>query len=80
MCLALPAKVIEKNENDQTGVVDLHGNRYPVNLVLVPEAELGSWVLIHAGYAIRVIDPEQARETWELLDQIIAPTDAEGAT
>jgi hydrogenase expression/formation protein HypC len=78
MCLALPAKIIEKNDSDQTGVVELQGNRYPANLVMVPEAGLGDWVLVHAGYAIKVVDADEAKETWDLLDQMLEPGDRQG--
>jgi len=71
MCLALPAEIVEINESEQTGTVELHGNRYPANFVLVPEVKLGDWVLVHAGYAIKTVSPEDARETWELIDQAL---------
>jgi len=68
MCLAFPARVVEKN--DTQGTVELAGNRYTVNFILVPEVQLGQYVLVHAGYAIRVVDEADAKETWELLSQI----------
>ena len=65
MCLAVPAR-IEKIDG-QRGTVELAGSRASVILSLVPEAVVGDWVLVHAGYGITVLDPEQARQTYELL-------------
>ena len=69
MCLAIPARVILMNEN-QMAEVDIHGVTRTVSLSMTPEAEIGSWVLIHAGFAIQVVDEEFAAESWELIQQI----------
>jgi len=69
MCLAVLGKVIEKAD-DVEGVVDLNGNRVPTNLALVPEAALGDYVLLHAGFAIRVVPEDEALETLRLLEQL----------
>jgi hydrogenase expression/formation protein HypC len=69
MCLAIPAKVVLINEN-RMAEVDIHGVTRTVSLSLTPEAEIGSWVLIHAGFAIQVVDEEFANESWELIKQI----------
>ena len=68
MCLAVPAK-IEKLIDARKGTVELEGNRADVVLTLVPQAKVGDWVLVHAGYAITVLDEKQARETFDLLKQ-----------
>jgi len=68
MCLAVPAQ-IEKMDNDR-GTVALDGNRTEVILSLVPEAAVGDWVLVHAGYAITVLEPEEAKETYDLLKEM----------
>jgi hydrogenase expression/formation protein HypC len=57
------------NENDMAEV-DIHGVTRTVSLSLTPEAEVGSWVLIHAGFAIQVVDEQFASESWELIQQI----------
>jgi hydrogenase expression/formation protein HypC len=57
------------NEN-QMAEVDIHGVTRTVSLSLTPDAETGSWVLIHAGFAIQVVDEEFANESWELIKQI----------
>ena len=69
MCLAVLGTVAEKGAGDE-GVVDLRGNRIPVNLALVPEAVVGDYVLLHAGFAIRVLPRAEAEETLRLLDQL----------
>lgn len=69
MCLAIPAQVVLIGEN-RMAQVDIHGVSRTVSLDLTPEAEVGSWVLVHAGFAIQVVDEQFANETWELLNQI----------
>ena len=69
MCLAIPAKVVSMRD-DHMATVDTHGVTRDVSLDLVPDAEVGSWVLVHAGYAIQVIDEDFAAETWELIKQL----------
>ena len=68
MCLAIPAK-IEKIDG-QKATVGLDGSRADVLLALVPEAKIGDWVLIHAGFAITVLDPADAKETYDLLKEM----------
>jgi hydrogenase expression/formation protein HypC len=68
MCLAVPAKIVSC-ESD-SAVVDLHGNRVQVSIMLVPEAKLDDWVLVHAGFAIKVLDAEDAEETWRILEDL----------
>jgi hydrogenase expression/formation protein HypC len=69
MCLAIPARVVLMNENSMAEV-DIHGVSRTVSLSMTPDAEVGSWVLIHAGFAIQVVDEEFAAESWELIKQI----------
>lgn len=68
MCLAIPA-VIEKIDG-RKGTVELDGSRAEVILTLVPEASVGDWVLVHAGYAITQLDADEARETYDLLKEM----------
>ncbi|MBS3733636.1 MAG: HypC/HybG/HupF family hydrogenase formation chaperone [Phycisphaerae bacterium] len=65
MCLAIPAQI--ETIDAQRAHVALAGSRTEVSLALVPEAREGDWVLVHAGLAINVLDPDEARETYELL-------------
>lgn len=66
MCLAIPAKVISKAEHNMAEV-DIMGVTRHVSLDLVPEAEVGDFVLVHAGFAIQVVDEEFAEETLQML-------------
>ena len=68
MCLAIPARIVEL-EGDKA-VVDAMGNRWRAKTTLLPEAKLGDLVLIHAGFAISLVDEEEAKETWQLIAEI----------
>jgi len=68
MCLAVPARIVALE--DSTATVDLHGNRISISTLLTPEAALGDWVLIHAGFAIQTLDPETATETFAILRDV----------
>jgi len=69
MCLAIPAKVMSIDES--TAKVDFgHGVVREVNIMLV-DAKVGEFVLVHAGYAIQTIDRKAAEETIELWNQIL---------
>lgn len=66
MCLAIPAKVSTIDDNRMASV-DIMGVSRKVSLDLVPEANIGDFVLVHAGFALQVVDEETANETLELL-------------
>jgi hydrogenase expression/formation protein HypC len=68
MCLAIPARIIEL-EGDKA-VVDAMGNRFKAKTTLLPQAKLGDLVLIHAGFAISLVDEEEAKKTWQLITEI----------
>ncbi|MBA7690053.1 hypothetical protein ES703_98576 [subsurface metagenome] len=70
MCLAIPARIVEL-EGDKA-VVDAMGNRWKARTTLLAEAKLGDLVLIHAGFAISLVDEEEAKETWQLIAEINA--------
>jgi hydrogenase expression/formation protein HypC len=69
MCLAIPMKLIDKRDEFE-GTAELWGVRRQVSLMLAPEAEVGDHVLLHAGYAIGVVDEEEARKTLEMLQEL----------
>jgi len=69
MCLAIPAKVLEI-QGDVAKVDFGQGIVRDVNVILV-EAHVGEYVLVHAGYAIQVIDKEAAEETLRLWEEIL---------
>ena len=68
MCLAVPGKILSREAN--VGVIDVRGNHLRAGLTLVPEAGIGDWVLVHAGFAISTITAQDAAETNALFDQI----------
>ncbi|GGN61960.1 hypothetical protein GCM10011349_45070 [Novosphingobium indicum] len=73
MCLAVPGELLEIEGDDpltREGRVAFAGVVRRVNLAYVPEAVPGAYVLVHAGFAIAVIDEAEARRTLALLDEI----------
>ncbi len=70
MCLAVPMRL--KERRDLLGVVELDGVERTVSLMLLPEAAVGEYLLVHAGYAIGSVDEEEAAATLELLRQVAA--------
>ena len=68
MCLAIPARIIELDADN--AVVDAMGNRFGAKTTLLPEIKVGNLVLVHAGFAISVVDEEDARKTWDIVEQI----------
>lgn len=68
MCLAIPARIIELDGD--RAVVDAMGNRWKAKTTLLPEAKLGDLVLIHAGFAISLVDEEEAKKTWQIIAEI----------
>ncbi len=70
MCLAMPARIVELDGDK--AMVDAMGNCWKAKTTLLPEAKLGDLVLIHAGFAISLVDEEEAKETWQLIAEINA--------
>ena len=66
MCLAIPAKVTEKAD-DGLATVDILGVKRDISLDLTPQAQVGDYVLVHAGFAIEVVDEQYAQETLDLI-------------
>ena len=80
MCIAAPAHVIEINREDNWLAADFGGARQQAKLDLLPEVEVGDYVLIHAGYAIEKLTEEAAKESleaWEELLDILEEEDME---
>lgn len=71
MCLAIPAKVVELRENDQA-VIDLAGVRKEISLALVDDVWPGDYVIVHVGYALQKLDPEEAARTLALFAGLAA--------
>ncbi len=75
MCLAIPARVIEISEDE--GRVELGGVVRGASFMLLPDAEVGDYVLLHAGYALQKVDEAEAEETIRLLAEIAEAAGAE---
>ena len=72
MCLGIPGKIIEisMQEGTRMGKVDFNGVELEVCLEATPEANLGDYVIVHAGFAISALSESEAKETLDLLAQI----------
>jgi hydrogenase expression/formation protein HypC len=68
MCLAIPA-LITKIDGTQ-GVADIEGVTREISLELTPDAKVGDYILLHTGYAISIIDADEAAETLKLLREL----------
>lgn len=77
MCLAIPARVVSLEEGRMASV-DIMGVTRKVSLDMTPEAKEGDFVLVHAGFALQVVDEEYAKETLDLLKTIPDYAEAEG--
>lgn len=69
MCLALPARVIDIDDT-QHGHVDLGGVRKHVSFALLDQVAVGDYVILHVGYALTVMDAEEAEQTLRLFAQM----------
>jgi hydrogenase expression/formation protein HypC len=68
MCLAIPALI--KSIKGQQAEADIEGVTREISLQLTPEAKVGDYVLLHTGYAISIIDAEEAEETLKILREM----------
>ncbi len=77
MCLAVPGKILEVNEASddpvagRVAMVDLQGSKIEASLAMTPQASQGDWVLVHAGFALTVMDEKEAMETWQSLQEAL---------
>ena len=76
MCLALPMRIIAVDGTLAT--IATAGLEQRTSLMLVPEAQVGDYVLVHAGFAISVLEEAEANETLELIREISAFAEDEG--
>jgi len=73
MCLAVPGRIAAVRDDPdepvvgRSATVDFQGSRVDVSLAMTPEATEGDWVLVHAGFALTVLDEAEARRTWDAL-------------
>lgn len=70
MCLAVPAQIIAITQDQTTATVQLSGVQVEVSLALVEDVIVGDYVLIHVGFALQKIDPEEAEATLALFAEV----------
>ncbi|OFW53198.1 MAG: hypothetical protein A2V75_01840 [Actinobacteria bacterium RBG_16_70_17] len=72
MCLALPGKVtsIEGEGMERSATVEVGGQTRHVSLALLPEAEVGQWVLFQTGYALQVLPEDEVEQLLELIGEV----------
>jgi hydrogenase expression/formation protein HypC len=75
MCLAIPSKIIRIEK--EMAVIDVDGVQREASLLLLADARVGDYVIVHAGFAIQKIDEVTAKETLELLKEAAASYDSQ---
>jgi len=80
MCLAIPGKLLEIfEENDlKMGNIDFAGSVSKACLEYVPEIEVGQYTIVHAGFALSVLNEEEARKSFDAWDDLIDRANSEG--
>jgi hydrogenase expression/formation protein HypC len=80
MCLAIPARIVELND-DGLALAEVGGIRKEVSLALVDDVAVGDYVIVHVGFALSRLDPDEARRTLELFAAMAerAAAESEGA-
>lgn len=72
MCLAIPGKIIEIDKNKEHATVDYgNGTKRKANITLV-NAKIGDYILVHAGFAIEVLNEKEAQETLDLFREMLS--------
>lgn len=68
MCLAIPLKVTEVNGND--AMAEIEGVKRKIRIDFVKDVKVGDYVIVHAGFALEKLDPEQAKKNMELIKEV----------
>jgi len=76
MCLAIPSKIVSIENNIAT--IDIDGVRRKASLMLLEDAGVGDYVIVHAGYAIHKLDEAYALESLKFLREAFLPADGNG--
>ena len=77
MCIAAPAQVVELDKDAQLANVEFGGVIQRAKTDLMPDIELGDYVLVHAGYAIEKLSEEAAKESLDAWDELLEVLDEE---
>lgn len=75
MCLAIPGKIIDISADGNTATVDFDGIKQDIIIALIQGAEIGKYVIVHAGYAIEIMNEDQAMEAINQWEEIAADQD-----
>jgi len=76
MCLAIPGKIIEIEKNNEHAIVDYgDGTKRKANVTLI-NPKIGDYVLVHAGFAIEILNEKEAQETLALFREILSMEEA----
>ena len=68
MCLGIPMKI--KHITGEFAKVEAGGLSRTINIQMLPQIKIGDYVIVHAGFAIQKLDPERAKETLRMIDEI----------
>ena len=71
MCIAAPAQIVKIDREENVLYVDFGGARQAAKMDLLPDVEIGEYVLIHAGYAIEKLSEEAAKESLEAWEELL---------
>ncbi|MBX7076133.1 MAG: HypC/HybG/HupF family hydrogenase formation chaperone [Methanobacteriaceae archaeon] len=77
MCIAAPAKVVELDKDEKVAFVEFGGVKQRAKIDLMPDIELGDYVLVHAGYAIEKLTEQAAQESLEAWNELLEILDEE---
>ncbi len=82
MCLAIPGKIVEKFEENglPMGLIDFSGARNNACLAYTPEAEVGNYVIVHAGFALQILNEDEAIASLKELSRLSAFMEADAAS
>lgn len=69
MCLAIPVR-IEEITSDETALANIGGVRKEINIALIEDIQVGDYVILHVGYALNKIDPDEAEKTLQLFAEL----------
>ena len=75
MCMAIPARVVERRSGERA-LVDIAGNLREVNVHRIPEIEVGEYVLLYLGFAVERLSEEEAQETLDLWRELATASEA----
>lgn len=73
MCLGIPGQILEirgDDELDRVGMVEFGGIRKEISMAYTPEAEIGDYVIVHAGFALSIVDEDEAKRIFETLEEL----------